>query len=83
VKENKQEEYNRLAIEWAKKFTVNNQPLIDIKSFDGITIHDSHYTLGIWINRLKYSKSREKSASYYKIKKFKDWLLKENQNETI
>ncbi len=83
MKDNKQEGYNQIALEWVEKYLSENDTIIDLKSFDGIIIHNTHTTLRIWINRLKDSKNREQHASFMKIKKFKDWLLKENQNETI
>jgi hypothetical protein len=76
----KQEEYNQMAIEWAEKYISDNETIIDLKSFDGIIIHNTHYTLGIWINRLKESKNREQHASFLKIKKFKDWYNKQQDN---
>lgn len=73
----KQEEYNQMAIEWAEKYLNSIQPITDLKSFDGIIIHNTHNTLRIWIDRLKDSKNREQHASFLKIKKFKDWVLKQ------
>lgn len=76
----KQEEYNQMAIEWAEKYLNSIQPITDLKSFDGIIIHNTHTTLRIWIDRLKESKNREQYASFLKIKKFKDWVLKQENN---
>lgn len=76
----KQEEYNQMAIEWAEKYLNSIQPITDLKSFDGIIIHNTHNTLRIWIDRLKDSKNREQHASFLKIKKFKDWVLKQQDN---
>ena len=76
----KQEEYNQMAIEWAEKYLNSIQPITDLKSFDGIIIHNTHTTLRIWIDRLKESKNREQHASFLKIKKFKDWVLKQQNN---
>lgn len=76
----KQEEYNKMAIEWAEKYLNSIQPITDLKSFDGIIIHNTHNTLRIWIDRLKESKNREQHASFLKIKKYKDWLLKQEYN---
>lgn len=73
----KQEEYNQMAIEWAEKYLNSIQPITNLKSFDGIIIHNTHNTLRIWIDRLKESKNREQHASFLKIKKFKDWVLKQ------
>lgn len=77
MKETKQEEYNQMAIEWAEKYINSIQPITDLKSFDGIIIHNTHNTLRVWINRLKDSKNREQHASFLKIKKYKDWVLKQ------
>ena len=76
----KQEEYNQMAIEWAEKYLNSIQPITDLKSFDGIIIHNTHNTLRIWIDRLKDSKNREQHASFLKIKKYKDWVLKQEEN---
>lgn len=76
----KQEEYNQMAIEWAEKYLNSIQPITDLKSFDGIIIHNTHKTLRIWIDRLKESKNREQHASFLKIKKYKDWVLKQENN---
>lgn len=76
----KQEEYNQMAIEWAEKYLSENETIIDLKSFDGIIIHNTHNTLRIWIDRLKDSKNREQHASFLKIKKYKDWVLKQQDN---
>ena len=75
----KQEEYNQMAIEWAEKYLNSIQPITDLKSFDGIIIHNTHNTLRIWIDRLKDSKNREQHASFLKIKKYKDWVLKQEE----
>ena len=75
----KQEEYNQMAIEWAEKYLNSIQPITDLKSFDGIIIHNTHTTLRIWIDRLKESKNREQHASFLKIKKYKDWVLKQEE----
>ena len=75
----KQQEYNQMAIEWAEKYLKSIQPITDLKSFDGIIIHNTHNTLRIWIDRLKESKNREQHASFLKIKKFKDWVLKQEE----
>jgi hypothetical protein len=75
----KQEEYNQMAIEWAEKYLNSIQPITDLKSFDGIIIHNTHNTLRIWIDRLKQSKNREQHASFLKIKKYKDWVLKQEE----
>jgi cytochrome c oxidase assembly factor CtaG len=74
----KQEEYNQMAIEWAEKYISENETIIDLISFDGIIIHNTHYTFRIWIQRLKDSRSREQEASFLKIKKFKDWYNKQH-----
>jgi len=80
MKDNTQADYNQMAIEWGEKFINDNLPMVNFKCFDGLIINDSHYTLGIWIQRLKESKLREQEASFLKIKKFKDWFIKHQRN---
>jgi hypothetical protein len=80
MKETKQEVYNQMAIDWAEKYLSENDTITDLKSFDGIIIHNTHKTLRIWIDRLKDSKNREQHASFLKIKKYKDWVLKQEEN---
>lgn len=80
MKDTKQEVYNQMAIDWAEKYLSENDTIIDLKSFDGIIIHNTHTTLRIWIDRLKESKNREQHASFLKIKKFKDSVIKQEDN---
>lgn len=76
----KQEEYYQMATNWVKEYLSNNETLLNYKSFDGITIHDTHKTLKVWLDRLENSQGSEKMASYVRIKKFKDYLNKQNGN---
>lgn len=68
-----QGKYHQMAIEWVDKFVSENEPLINVKSFDGHIIANSHFTLELWKYRLLNNEGAEKRASYIKIKKFKDW----------
>ena len=72
----KQGEYYQIAIDWVKDYLANNETILNCKSFDGITIHDTHKTLNVWLDRLENSQGSEKMASYVRIKKFKDYLNK-------
>jgi hypothetical protein len=80
MEQSKQDEYYQMAIDWATNFIETKEPLINYKCFDGSICDNSHYTLGIWILRLKEPGYSEKRASFVKIKKFKDWY---NEKEKI
>lgn len=72
-KETNQSQYDQMAIEWATKFIKDNEPMLNFKACDGWLIENSHYTLTTWVDILIYGVNREKYASFYRIKKFKDW----------
>jgi hypothetical protein len=82
--ESNQDEYYRMAIDWATNFIETKEPMIDFKCYDNIVFHNSHESLSVSITRLKFSKNREQFASFIRIKKFKDWYNEQhNENKTI
>jgi hypothetical protein len=81
MEEVNQDEYYQMAIDWATDFIETKEPMIDFKCYDNIIIHNSHDSLSVSINRLKFSKNREQFASFIRIKKFKDWInTQQNEN---
>jgi hypothetical protein len=81
MEEVNQDEYYQMAIDWATDFIETKEPMIDFKCYDNIIIHNSHDSLSVSINRLKLSKNREQFASFIRIKKFKDWInTQQNEN---
>lgn len=80
MKANKQNEYYDVAIKWANEYLTTNVTQIDVKHFDGHIIHDTHTTLKVWVYRLTHGANREKHASYIKIKKYKDFIIKQDEN---
>lgn len=76
----KQDEYYQMAIDWCNNYMENNEPLINFKAFDGITIFNTHKTLKVWLDRLQNIEGSEKMASFVKIKKYKDFINRQHGN---
>jgi hypothetical protein len=76
----KQEEYYKMALDWANNYLSTTCSTIDYKTFDGHIIHDTHYTIKVWVYRLEHARNREKHAAFIRIKKFKDFITIDNGN---
>ena len=62
-----------MAIEWVDEFLATKEPLIDVRCFDNHIMHNSHFTLELWKQRLLNNTGAEERSAYIRIKKFKDW----------
>lgn len=68
-------DYYKMAINWAEKYLEENK---ESKSFkiDVWVINDDLLFISTSLDRLKEGKGREKTASYNRIRKFKQFLEK-------